>query len=94
MAKKKKAVVEVELDLPEFGFIAKDDFGVMLAIESNSGKDKHRYLKEAKKLERPILISIEGEIFDSYKFKNFSLTIDEAKSLYRELNRMIDYLEE
>ena len=93
MARKKKVEEEI-LDLPEFGFIVRDDDGVILSIESNSAKDKHKYLENAKTLKRPILISIESDIFDSYKFKNFALTKDEARMLMKELSRMLEYLEE
>lgn len=78
----------------EFGFYAKDDDKVRLVVESNNGSDKHKYLEHAKKMKRPILIQIESELFSSYKFTNFALTVDESKQLVRELTRMIDYLEE
>jgi hypothetical protein len=93
MAKKKKVEVET-IDLPEFGYVAKDEHGVMLVLESNAGQDKHKHLEHAKKLKRPILIQIQSELFDTYRFRNMALTIDEAKSYVKELTRMIDYLEE
>lgn len=92
MAKKKKEIIEVEY--PEFGFYVKDDFGVELVVESNSSLDKHKYLEDAKKLKRPIVLSIEAEIFDTYKFRNYGMTVEEAKNLGRELMRMVEYLEE
>jgi hypothetical protein len=77
-----------------FGYTAKDEFGVMLVCKSNNGKDKGKYLEYARELKRPILIQIESEIFSSYKFTNFALTISEAKALAKELNRMVEYLED
>jgi hypothetical protein len=79
--------------LDEFGIHFKDEYGVTLALHSNHGKDKKRYLEYAKKLERPILLQIEGEVFERYQFTNFALTVSEAKMLAKELMRMVDYLE-
>lgn len=78
----------------EFGYYTKDEDGVELLVKSNHGQDKGKYLKHAKKLDRPIGISIESHIFDSYKFTTFALNVNEAKAMIRELNRMIDHLEE
>jgi hypothetical protein len=91
MAKKKQ--VEEVINLPEFGYLAKDEHGVMLVLESNAGQDKHKFLEHAKKLKRPILMQIESELFDTYRFRNFAMTIDEAKNVVREMNRMIEHLE-
>lgn len=77
-----------------FGFSAKDEQGVILVCKSNNGKDKGKGLEFAKEMQRPILIQIESEIFSSYKFTNFSLTVSEAKELSKELNKMVEYLEE
>lgn len=92
MAKKKKEV-EVE-DLQEFGYTAIDEDGVMLVVKSNAGTDKGLYLKNARKLQRPIHFSIESDIFDAYRFKSFALTREEARRFISEMNRMLDYLDE
>lgn len=78
----------------EFGFYTKDEDGVMLLAHSNSGKDQKIYMDNAKEMKRPILLEIQGEIFDKYQFSNFALTPDEARNLIREMSRMLDYLEE
>ncbi len=91
MARKKKETKE--LDLPEFGLSFKDEDDVIFTLESNAGKDMHKYLEYASKLKRPILIGIESNLYDS-RYKNFAVTIDEAKMLIKELIRMVDYLEE
>lgn len=78
----------------EYGFHAKDEDDIHLYVASNSGADKKKYLSNAKTMKRPVLIEIQGEIFHKYEFTNFALTIDEARELSRELNRMLDYLEE
>lgn len=91
MSKKK---VQEEVSYPEFGFFSTDEDGVALAVKSNVGMDRGKYLEHAKKSERPICISIEGEIFDTYKFRNFALTKEQTRSLVKELTVMLDYLEE
>lgn len=82
------------MEKPEFGFYAKDEDKVVLSVHSNNGKDQKKYLDSAKKMKRPILVQIEADIFEKYQFKNFALTTDEARNLVRELNRMLDYLED
>lgn len=94
MAKARKKKEEEVVDLPEFGLVSKDEHGVMLVLESNAGQDKHKYLEHAKKIKRPILIQIESELFDTYRFRNFALTIDEAKAHAKEILRMVEHLEE
>lgn len=91
---RKKKRSEEELNYPEFGYVAKDEEDVLLVVESNAGKDNHKYLEYAKKLNRPILVSIESVLFDNYKFKNFALTKKEAVYLAKELNRMVEHLED
>lgn len=91
MAKKKENAVEV--NFPEFGVILKDEDGVLLNLKSNSGMDKGLYLEQAKKLSRPISVSIESEIFDAYRFRTYALNTTEARQLASELVRMADYLE-
>ena len=93
MQMSKKKVITEDVTYPEFGLTFKDEDDVYFTLESNHGKDMHKYLEYAKKLKRPILIGIESDIFDK-KYKNFALTLDEAKMLCKELSRMIDYLEE
>lgn len=90
MARKKETA---QVDLPEFGLSFVDEDDVVFTLESNSGKDMHKYLEGAKKMKRPILIGIESDIFDR-KYKNFALTKDEARVLIREMSRMLDYLDE
>lgn len=94
MVKKKRIEEEVVVDLPEYGFKAKDEDGAILIVKSNAGKDKGLYLENAKKFKRPICFTIEGEIFDTYKFKSFAMTKEEARGFVREVNRMLDYLDE
>lgn len=89
----KKKVAE-EVSYPEFGFFSTDEDGIALSVKSNVGMDRGKYLEHAKKSKRPICISIEGEIFDTYKFRNFALTKDEARNLIKELTVMLDYLDE
>lgn len=93
MARKKKEV-EAVVELPEFGHVSTDEHGVMLVLESNSGQDKHKYLEHAKQLKRPILIQIESTLFDTYRFRNYAMTIDEAKAHAKEILRMVEHLEE
>lgn len=93
MAKKKKEQKVVE-NLPEFGYTAKDEDGVLLVVKSNAGADKGLYLKNARKMKRPILFSIESELFDAYRFRTFALTREEARVFVSEMNRMLDYLDE
>lgn len=90
---KKKIVLDSE-NYPEYGYRAVDEDGVVLHVKSNAGSDKGLFLEHAKKLERPIAFTIEGEVFDAYRFKSFALNISEAKNLIREVSRMVDYLEE
>lgn len=92
MTRRKKRTEE-HIDLPEFGVQFVDEDDVLFTLESNHGKDMHKYLEHAKKLKRPILIGIESDIFDK-KYKNFALTVDEARLLVKEITRMLDYLEE
>ncbi len=94
MAKKKEQQVVAKQNLPEFGFIARDEDDVLLIVKSNAGADKSLYLKNARKLDRPIAFSIESDLFDAYRFKNFALTREEARGFIREVNRMLDYLDE
>jgi hypothetical protein len=94
----KKEIDEVEIQYPEFNIIVKDDcdeLGTKLIVCSNNGSDKKKTLYNARKrrMKRPILIEIDCEE-TSYKLNNFSLTVDEAKSVIGELQRMVDYLEE
>lgn len=77
-----------------FGYTTKDDMGVLLVAKSNHGKDKGKTLDFAKELKRPILIQIEHEMFSSYKFTNFALTVSEAKELAKELIKMAEFLED
>lgn len=93
--KKKEQVSTVNLeDYPKFGVRFKDEDGVELVIESNNRADKGTLVfARDKKAKRPILMSVESDIFDSYKFTNFALTTSEAKELAKELLRMVDYLE-
>lgn len=91
---RKKIVLEEKLDLPEFGFLARDEDGILLVVKSNAGGDKGLYLEEAKKLDRQICVSIEADIFDTYQFKMFALNKEETRNLIRELTRMLDYLED
>jgi hypothetical protein len=82
----------------EFGLTFKDEFDKILTtleVKSNNGSDEGKYLSNARKkrMSKPILFSIGG--FDgSYKATNYSVTVDEAKEIARELNRMVEYLEQ
>ena len=87
-------VKKEEVNYPEYGYRAVDEDGVVLAIKSNVGSDKGLYLEGAKKAKRPLQVSIEGEVFDNYKFKNYALTKQEARNLIKELTIMLDYLDE
>ncbi|MCR8994565.1 hypothetical protein [Brevibacillus laterosporus] len=78
----------------KYGYKTKDDTGVLLVLKSNHGKDKENYLDNAIGMKRPILVEIQSEIFSSYKFTNFALTISEAKELAKELVKMAEFLEE
>lgn len=76
-----------------FGFKVRDEDNVYLNVRSNNGQDKDDSLNHARQMKRPILIYIDGEIFDKYQFRNFALTIKQAKLLSKELTRMVNYLE-
>lgn len=81
--------------MDEFGFRAEDEDGIILIVCSNAGSDEYKYLDAVKKKNRPrpILVEIQGKLFEKYQFRNFALTIQEAKDLSKELSRMVDYLE-
>jgi len=82
----------------QFGIKIEDDFDKFLTsleVKSNNGMDKGLTLNNARKkrMNKPILIEI-GGFESSYKATNFPISIDEAKEISAELNRMVEYLEQ
>jgi hypothetical protein len=93
-----KKEVKPKINHPEFGLKIEDktyDIDTSLILCSNNGSDKKTTLHHArsKRIQRPILIEIDCEV-PSYNIKNFSLTVDEARDMIGELQKMVDYLEE
>lgn len=87
-----------EPNYPEFNLTIKDkdyDLETSLTICSNNGSDKKKTLYHArsKKSKKPILLEIDCEV-SNYNIKSFSVTVDEAKEMVEQLQKMIDYLEE
>lgn len=91
---KKKEVI----DHPEFNLLIEDkeyDLDTSILLCSNNGSDNKKTLHHARRtrMKRPILLEIDCEV-PSYNIKNFSLTVDEAKDMIEELQKMVDYLEQ
>lgn len=108
MTRKAKEVVEepkkntrkkkTEVEHPEFRLVIEDDYDDLktkLVVCSNNGSDKKKTLYYARKnrVKRPILLEIDCEE-TSYKINNFAMSVEEAKLLMQELQRMVDYIEE
>ena len=81
-----------QTDNKEFGYTTVDEDGASIVLCSNNGKDNGTKLKHAKAMKRPILIKIEGTVFDKYEFTGYALTRQEALALGRELLRMVEHL--
>jgi hypothetical protein len=97
-SKPKASEPKPTIDHPEFNLVISDDCDELetkLVVCSNNGSDKKKTLNNARKkrLKRPILLEIECNE-TSYKINNFALTVDEAKQMINELQRMVDYMEE
>jgi hypothetical protein len=95
---RKKKETEPEMNYPEFHKSLPDgnkDLETTLILCSNNGSDKKKYLHNARKrrMDRPILLEINCEE-TSYKINNYALSVDDAKQVVEELQKMIEYLEE
>lgn len=98
MAKMTKKKSESKTSHPEFNLVISDkdyDIETSLTLCSNNGSDQKKTLHHArsKRMKRPIVLEIDCEV-PSYNIKNFSMTVDEAKDMIEELQRMVEYLEE